>query len=240
MILGDKRIIEMQRTHNIFSPFNEELVQGASYDMSLGRQYCKNAEIKEPTSDSHSLSIAPGEFVLVTSREKIDMPLNLVGHNGLMSKWTKVGLISLFSPQIDPGFKGVLIVPIINVGQNIITIAFGEPIFTVELLECSECSEGWSTKHKKEQLGIVSPWGPIAIGPNLGQISAIEKQLEDNSSLIRELERDLIELKAKATAYDKSKAKFISKRAYFLSVIGVIVSISGLLFTAIRFGFIKI
>lgn len=231
MILGDTKIIASQKAHNIFSPFDSGLVQGASYDLGLGRQYCKNGEIKEANSELRSLSIEPGEFVLATSKEKIQMPLNLVGHNGLMSKWTKAGLVSLFSPQIDPGFKGVLIVPIFNAGQSTITIAFDEPIFTVELIECTEASIGWSEKHNKEQVGIVSPWGPTLIGPHLGQIISFENRLKESEDTIKELREEIIELKAKATAYDEFESKFKSMRTYFLSFVGVVV---GLLMLALK------
>ena len=224
MVLSDIEIKKIQELISLINPFNLRSLQGASYDLGLGRQYCRNSEILDLPERYHSLLIRPGEFVLLTSYETLKLPNYLVGHNGLMSCWTKRGLVSLFSPQIDPGFEGILIVPVYNAGQNDISIKIGAPMFTVEFLRCEEASRGWAEKNGA-QTGIQSPWGPNLIGPNIDLIGRLKETLKEHELELSELRRELVQLKAKTEAHDKYDSKFISKRALFLSIVGTIVAL---------------
>jgi hypothetical protein len=114
---------------------------------------------------------------LLSTYEKLNIPLNIIGHNGIMSKWAKRGLVSLFSPQIDPGFKGMLIVPVFNAGDSDVSINLNEAIFTVEFTKITTSArQGWSARHG-EQNTIKDLASPLINRPNLSDISRVEQEL---------------------------------------------------------------
>jgi deoxycytidine triphosphate deaminase len=146
-VLVDHEIDELVRTQNLIGHFERHLLKGASYDLRLGREFSTSGEHGMLSDSDPSCKLEPGQFILLTSHEKLNLPKNLVGHAGLMSKWAQAGLISLFSPQIDPGFEGLIVVPLFNGGNAPIFLRAGEPMFTVEFVRASrDASFGWAEK----------------------------------------------------------------------------------------------
>jgi dCTP deaminase len=146
-VLVDKEIEALVRTQGLISHFEKKLLKGASYDLRLGREFSTGGEHGMLSEDDPSCKLEPGQFILLTSHERLNLPIDIVGRAGLMSMWTQRGLISLFSPQIDPGFKGLIVVPLFNGGNAPISLRVGEPMFTVEFIRTSgDASFGWAEK----------------------------------------------------------------------------------------------
>jgi len=186
-VLVDSEIEDLSTQNKLISPFDPFFLQGASYDLRLGEQIARNGEIKTLVQTNPTLKIAPGEFVILSTHEKLNIPLDIIGHNGIMSKWAKRGLVSLFSPQIDPGFRGMLIVPVFNAGDSDVSINLCEAIFTVEFVKTFiPAKNGWSDKNG-EQNTIKDLASPILNQPNLLDILTIKKGLEDNKLQIDKL-----------------------------------------------------
>lgn len=146
-VLIDDEIYEFVKARNLIERFERRLLKGASYDLRLGPEFSTGGAHKMLSETDPSCKLEPGQFILLTSYEKLDLPKNLVGRAGLMSKWAQAGLISLFSPQIDPGFKGLIVVPLFNGGNAPISLRVGEPMFTVEFIRTSRsASFSWVEK----------------------------------------------------------------------------------------------
>jgi deoxycytidine triphosphate deaminase len=84
------------------------------------------------------LTIPAGDFALVSTLEQVELPSNLAGHIGLRSQYARRGLVLLSGPQIDPGFRGVLVLGVTNLSPRDIVIAHGERFCTVEFYQLSE------------------------------------------------------------------------------------------------------
>ncbi|MGH1432576.1 MAG: dCTP deaminase domain-containing protein [Neptuniibacter sp.] len=231
MILSDKEIKELVDKEGLIKDFSEEGLEGASYDMRLGAQYSRNNST-EILDEGRSVVIAPGEFMLLSSLEKVYLPKTLIGHNGIMSRWAKKGLVSLFSPQIDPGFHGMLIVPVFNAGGSPVSITLGDAFFTVEFAKCHEASYAWSDKHG-EQNAIVSPDGPEIVGPSFEAVSKLQDKLEVMSEKIGELTEKLITISAKVDTHLDDKRFSFTKRGLALTIISIIIATSSLSILAI-------
>ena len=163
---------------NLIDGFDESSIQGASYDMRLGSQYVKRGEVKTLTNDLPTIILEPSEFSVFTSFESLKLPLNMIGHVGLMSNWARRGIVSLFSPQIDPGYWGILFVPVFNAGDAPISFTLSEKIFTVEFdTTTSPATYGWSDRHGK-QIRISSLNTPFVSRPNLADVSKINEKTE--------------------------------------------------------------
>lgn len=146
-VLVDYEIDELVKTRNLIERFEKRLLKGASYDLRLGQEFSTDGAHRMLSETDPSCKLEPGQFILLTSHEKLNLPKDLVGRAGLMSKWAQAGLISLFSPQIDPGFEGLIVVPLFNGGNAPISLRAGEPMFTVEFVRTSrDASFGWAEK----------------------------------------------------------------------------------------------
>lgn len=148
-VLTDIEIRELVKRSGLISDFEEVLLKGASYDLRLGNEYSTSGRLRKLSEREPSCKLEPGQFILLTSLEHLKLPDYVVGHAGLMSKWAQSGLISLFSPQIDPGFEGLIIVPLFNGGDAPISLRSGEPMFTVEFIYATgRASTSWIDKHE--------------------------------------------------------------------------------------------
>jgi hypothetical protein len=88
-----------------------------------------------------------------------------------MSRWAQRGLISLFSPQIDPGFEGRIVVPLFNGGHAPVTLKRGETMFTVEFVRTTGCtSQDWSTSNSP-LLSIPAGVEVEMAGPDLSDLA---------------------------------------------------------------------
>ncbi|MHC1610637.1 MAG: dCTP deaminase [Candidatus Methanospirareceae archaeon] len=114
--------------------FSEDCLEPASYDMRLGEQAFKSRHERGLINikDSGMITIEPGEFTILTTHERIELPKNIAGHIGLRSHYARKGVILLSGPQIDPGFKGLLTVAVYNVGPRDVVIPFLEKFCTTE------------------------------------------------------------------------------------------------------------
>jgi len=149
-VIFDKEIKRRINDEGLIEDHTDSNIQGASYDMRLGSECAKDGELLDLEKEG-TLKVYPGEFALLTTFEKLKFPKNMVGRNGIMSKWAKRGIVSLFSPQVDPGFVGMLIVPVFNAGDKEVLLRFKDSVFTVEFdIGEGEATHGWSEKNGRQ------------------------------------------------------------------------------------------
>jgi deoxycytidine triphosphate deaminase len=177
-VLTHTEIAELAAEIDLITAFDPKSLEGASYDMRLGSQYIRHGQTETLSVEHPTLKIIPGEFAVLSSLEGLNMPNDLVGHNGIMSPWAKRGLVSLFSPQIDPGFRGFLIVPVFNAGDSPISINYRERIFTIEFVRTSKPAlYGWSDEHG-EQLSMHVPSTPSHSYANMLDVPKLHNEIE--------------------------------------------------------------
>jgi dCTP deaminase len=187
-VLTDLDILELVNTTQLIVGFEKASLEGASYDLRLGHQYVKHGTIETLTDEHPTLVVAPGDFLVLRTLEELNLPLNIIGHNGIMSPWAKRGLVSLFSPQIDPGFEGFLVVPIFNAGDSSISVNYKQKIFTVEFVKTTrDASYSWSARHgRQDRLEV--PIAPSQSGSHLPAIAALRKEMASMAEQIKLME----------------------------------------------------
>lgn len=138
MILSDKDIKEMLENGEIkISPMPDLAVAlgPMSIDLRLGHQFMvyKRTEqpyidVKEPATfenltsllnkqNHEPFTIHPGEFVLATTLESVEIPNNLAGRLEGRSSLGRLGIvIHSTAGKFDPGWKGNLVLEISNIG----------------------------------------------------------------------------------------------------------------------------
>ena len=128
----------------LITPYSEKSLSPASYDLTVGGRALKSTREDNPIvnlEEEKVLSIGTGEFVEVLTRERLELPLDLCARFGLRSFFTRKGLQMFGGPQVDPGFKGNLIVSLFNSGPRPIVLKYGDDFCTIEFTRLEEPSE---------------------------------------------------------------------------------------------------
>jgi len=127
MILGKERIRELVEQSALLESFSSGSLGGAGYDLRIGRAYRlkgggsllvegkNNPEVEELQGDEFSLK--PGDYVLIESLEKVNMPNNLVARILPRSTIFRNGC-SLITALVDPGFRGTLTMGLKNISGH--------------------------------------------------------------------------------------------------------------------------
>lgn len=143
MILGPKRLLHLVRTNKLVENLSErELTspEGAGFDLRLGEVYrisgtafLGETERKTPTiklvqkyskGNKKVLKIKPGDFFLVTTIEKINLPVNLSATIIPRTTTFRSGLFIRTGP-VQPGYQGELTFGLKNEGPVTVTIEMG-------------------------------------------------------------------------------------------------------------------
>lgn len=161
----------------LISDIDDACVQGASYDLRLGKEYAARGK-RHRLSHRGEVELLPGQFVLLTTREELALPNDVVGHAGLMSAFAQKGIISLFSPQIDPGFQGKLIVPLFNAGHARVRFERDERVFTVEFVKTTEPTTSWLDQPHRKPLTRI-PKSALDIETAFSDLSELARTTED-------------------------------------------------------------
>ena len=130
MILSDTTIYDVIVNKQIYlvNPFNEEMLQANSIDLTLGREL-KNIHGKCIDLSQDSYKIKPNEFLLGSTDERIQVPHDLVAHIDGKSSIGRLGVfIHVSSGFIDSGYVGDITLEIYNCSDKEFELYHGMPI----------------------------------------------------------------------------------------------------------------
>lgn len=169
MILSDRDIKLRQETEGLISPFTEENLQPASYDLTLAGEAWKQKiystfyiNIQEPPSMDKKtgefftfteLRIFPGDFLLCSTREKITVPVDMCARMEGKSSLGRLGLmVHVTAGFIDPGFRGHLTLELHHVGKIPLIITPKERVSQITFYNLTSPAErGYGDKTLKSK-----------------------------------------------------------------------------------------
>jgi deoxycytidine triphosphate deaminase len=143
MILGPKKLLELVQEIKLVEGLSErELTnpEGAGFDLRLGEVYKISGdaflgETERKTADielvqeykegeKRTITIKPGDYFLVSTIEKVNMPLDLTANFKPRTTTFRSGLF-LRTGNVAPGYQGKLTFGIKNEGPIEVTIEMG-------------------------------------------------------------------------------------------------------------------
>ncbi len=146
MILSDRSIRdEIERGRVVIDPFDDRSVQPSSVDLRVDRRFRTFHNARYPyidvkkempgltelveVEDSTPFILHPGEFVLGSTLERVQLPDDLVARLEGKSSLGRLGLlIHSTAGYVDPGWDGYLTLELSNVANLPITIYPGMKI----------------------------------------------------------------------------------------------------------------
>jgi dCTP deaminase len=179
-----RRLVEEGRIK--IEPWDPSMVQPASVDLKLGTSFrvfhnhrLPAIDLAEPPSgvtehvqidDTASFVIHPGEFVLGTTVEWVELPEDVVARIEGKSSLGRLGLIvHATAGFVDPGFSGTLTLEITNLTRVPIVLWPGKPIAQLSFMALDRPAE--------------RPYGHPDLGSHYhGQVEATESRYEGGPS----------------------------------------------------------
>lgn len=198
-VLSGRQIKDLVRSGKLsIEPFDEALVQPATYDLRLGPKILasplsadKLGVVIELTQDNPSYEIQSGQMIGVLSFEKMRLPLDISGRFGIRSAIARKGVNAFGGIQLDPGFRGHLTMNLLNVGPEPVTLTRHEPILSVEFARLEEEAEvAYSGPYQDQDDFPADQYNYIlqARTTSLAEIPTFRKDIRRLNALIEELE----------------------------------------------------
>lgn len=158
MVLSDASIINRIKD-GMIQPSNLKNVQQCSYDFELAR-FAKTLDGK--SVDLMEAELNPGDFILASTTELFDLPLDLCGEVKGKSSVGRLGIVIENAGHIDPGFRGNITLEVCNISgkplslKKFIDKPFGQIIFH-QLDQPAMLSYSF-TGHYQNQKGATVSW----------------------------------------------------------------------------------
>lgn len=199
MLMTDAQIAEAVQAGKLrisdFEKYKKESLQPASYDLHLGAQAVssKRREIVDIAREGVFI-LEPGEFGVVLTHERLELPSNIAGHFGLRSYFSRRGVTIFGGIQVDPGFHGRLKIGLYNLSPKDVAITYLETCCTLELFRLSEpVAKPYDGPYQDEDTITAKDLAPIleARGMTFGEVlrtlGDLSQQMHDTNLAIRSL-----------------------------------------------------
>lgn len=104
-----------------------------NYDLRLGDEvYLSSKELPIKLTDRENIvSIKPGEFALLITRETVNLPGDVMAFINVRFSYKQKGLINISGFHVDPYYHGKLIFSVYNAGPNDILLKKDDPVFMI-------------------------------------------------------------------------------------------------------------
>lgn len=115
--LADHQIRKLSREMGLIEPFEPELANPASYDVTLGNTILvenDHGTFTEISIEKQDFWMPPGAFILAHTSQWVRIPANLEAVFQLKSSRGREGYGHQLAAYIDPGFHGVITLELHN------------------------------------------------------------------------------------------------------------------------------
>lgn len=160
---------DLDETGLLIEPYDEDNVQPASYDLTLGNEFVKHryAGSNPPSSiDNGPMAdrservvgddcvMDPQDFVLAHTRETIRVPNDITAEVKGRSSLGRLGLIPHTAGWIDPGFEGQITLEFVNHSPHPVKIQSGMRCAQIVFTETtSPASDPYGSKSDSKYQG---------------------------------------------------------------------------------------
>lgn len=193
MILTDTEIVKARDDERVnIEPFSTRQVQPASYDLRVGRQAITSSSKGIIDIEKRGFfELPPGDFAIVTTREKVEFDLSHTARIGLRSKYSRKGIIATTGPQVDPGYRGRLKIGLTNLSPHTVSLPFEDDLITLEIHNLTKpASRGYSGPYQDDDALSPDDISSVTEGENIGFASMLDS-LQSLSRNVGELTKNV-------------------------------------------------
>lgn len=146
-ILPKRLVVGMMRCGMLIENGDEAKVEGASYDLRLDDEFYQDGKQQALTPQSPFIIVKPGDFVLVGSREVVNLPTDVTARFDLAVSLFFQGIILSNGPQIDPGFRGRLFCELFNASADEVQLKLDQHYATIEFAKLFEHTKPYGGRY---------------------------------------------------------------------------------------------
>lgn len=157
MYLGKAEIISRIKKHRLLENCDSANIEGSGVDLEVDKLYEleSKAELSResrrlPELGEHNTryyKLAPGKYYLCTTKEKVNMPRDLVAFILPRSTLFRCG-VSLRTAVVDPGYNGILTLGIRNESEHEFVLEKGSRICQIVFAEVRGEAENYEGKYQ--------------------------------------------------------------------------------------------
>ena len=160
MVLSDRKIRALIDSYKLVDPVKDSQINPASVNLTLGDTFLiprikhnchvalgSNAEYRRFQSTEGGFPIDPGEFVLATTQEHVNIPSNVAAFVQGRSSIGRIGLTTQNAGFVDPGFHGHITLELVNESPNTIILTPGYPVAQLVFFECYPVEKPYNGKY---------------------------------------------------------------------------------------------
>ncbi len=187
--LGSEKLKIFIKRHNVISTFDERRIKAGAYELALGgevfRTDSKDKKKEFFFKDNDQVVINPGQFALLLSSERLNIPQDKIGFISIKAGIKLRGLVNVSGFHVDPGFKGKLLFSVYNAGSGPISLLVGEPCFLIWFsdlqLEPGETDSYAAENHGHNgQETIKSTYIDHLLQSEVASPNALKQKIDDN------------------------------------------------------------
>lgn len=171
MILSDKTIKEtIAHKCPLVEPFNERNLSPASIDLTLADDFIDEDGIRTRLEDGlNAFNILPGEFWLMSTKETINVPQDMVAVVKGKSSLARMGLMVECAGFVDPSFSGQITLEVKNLNQErVLSLKPGMKICQIVFMKLDNpANQPYSEEsghHYQGQQGATKAWNDNELG----------------------------------------------------------------------------
>ncbi len=131
--------------------FLPKQVQSASYDLRLGQKCYLGSEKKiiMLSKDDPILTIPPQDVAVLSTVEKLKLPLNVIGRWNIRIGLIYQGVLLVSGPQVDPGYNDHLYCVLYNFSTNDVHLRYEDHIATIDFATTTDDCEPFPGNERK-------------------------------------------------------------------------------------------
>jgi len=135
----------------LITPFCKSQIDCNAYTLRMGGKYFRTsdgtpgsekAQKKQILSSEESLTIPPGQFAYLLTKETVKIPANAMAFISMRTQLKFEGLINVSGFHVDPGYEGKLLYAVFNAGPSAISISENERPFKIWFCDLERLKEG--------------------------------------------------------------------------------------------------
>ncbi|MEM2144586.1 MAG: hypothetical protein QW279_04445 [Candidatus Jordarchaeaceae archaeon] len=137
---------------------NVNALKSANLDLTLGNEVYVTTE-KVPTKlntlgKDGVVSVEPGEFGILMTREYLFVPWDLMGYISIRLSHKQKGIVNISGFHVDPGYYGRLMFAIFNAGPNNVPLRYNDAVFMIMFNELTNIPPDAKAIHRGRWHGM--------------------------------------------------------------------------------------
>jgi dCTP deaminase len=127
------RIKRECQAQGLITPYREERAVRCAYELGVGPEAFITSKEEDTTHlpERSKVTIPPGQFGLLITRETIFVPPNAIAFISIRARIKFQGLVNVSGFHVDPGYRGQLKFAVYNAGSKDIVLDQDERVFMI-------------------------------------------------------------------------------------------------------------